>query len=144
MKNPVPVTMAVPGRHQASNALAAAAVGLTMRVPPAKIRTALESFQASSKRMEVGQVGGVTILNDTYNANPDSTIAALHTLASMRTTGKRIAVLGDMLELGSTERGRARTRGTGRRRRRSGLPADLRHVGTAHPAGRGNADGHPL
>jgi len=101
MKNPVPVTMAVPGRHQASNALAAAAVGLTMRVPPAKIRTALESFQASSKRMEVGQAGGVTILNDTYNANPDSTIAALHTLASMRTTGKRIAVLGDMLELGT-------------------------------------------
>ena len=101
MKNPMPVTMAVPGRHQAANALAAAAVGLTMRVPPGQIRTALESFHASSKRMEVGQVGGVTILNDTYNANPDSTIAALHTLASMQTTGKRIAVLGDMLELGA-------------------------------------------
>jgi UDP-N-acetylmuramyl pentapeptide synthase len=101
MKNPVPVTMTIPGRHQASNALAAAAVGLTMGVPPAKIRTALEGFQASSKRMEVVQVGGVTILNDTYNANPESTFAALHTLTSMRTRGKRIAVLGDMLELGA-------------------------------------------
>jgi UDP-N-acetylmuramyl pentapeptide synthase len=51
--------------------------------------------------MEVVNVDGVTILNDTYNANPDSTMAALRTLAALPATGKRIAVLADMLELGA-------------------------------------------
>ena len=50
--------------------------------------------------MEVITIGGVRVFNDAYNANPDSTIAALKTLAAVSTSGKRIAVLGDMLELG--------------------------------------------
>jgi UDP-N-acetylmuramyl pentapeptide synthase len=50
--------------------------------------------------MQVHRIGQLTIINDTYNANPDSTLAALATLQSMKTTGKRIAVLADMLELG--------------------------------------------
>ncbi len=50
--------------------------------------------------MEILNLSGVIIYNDTYNANPDSTIAALRTLASTRTTGKKIAVLADMRELG--------------------------------------------
>jgi len=97
---PVEVALRVPGDHAAINALAAATVGLTLRIPVKRIVEALGSFTASSKRMEVARVNGVTILNDTYNANPDSTMAALRTLAAFPATGKRIAVLADMLELG--------------------------------------------
>jgi UDP-N-acetylmuramoyl-tripeptide--D-alanyl-D-alanine ligase len=90
----------VPGEHNAKNALAAAAVGLTMKVPPADIQKALVSFPSSNKRMQVQRAAKVTILNDTYNANPDSTLAALATLHAMKAKGKKIAVLADMLELG--------------------------------------------
>ena len=90
----------VPGEHNAKNALAAAAVGFTMKVPPADIQKALASFPSSNKRMQVQRIAKVTILNDTYNANPDSTLAALATLHAMRTKGKKIAILADMLELG--------------------------------------------
>jgi UDP-N-acetylmuramoyl-tripeptide--D-alanyl-D-alanine ligase len=100
MKKPVDVRLAVAGLHNASNALAAAAVGMAFRVRPAAIRESLERFHASDKRMEVLTVNGIVILNDTYNANPDSTRAALQTLNAMHVTGKRIAVLADMLELG--------------------------------------------
>jgi UDP-N-acetylmuramyl pentapeptide synthase len=86
--------------HNALNALAAAAVGLTFRVPASEIRSALEQFRPVSKRMEILTIGGVTVYNDTYNANPDSVRAALQTLVSAQVTGKRIAVLADMNELG--------------------------------------------
>ncbi len=101
IRTPVDVHLNVPGEHAAMNALAAAAVGLALRVPAKKIVEALGSFTASSKRMEVVRMNGVAILNDTYNANPDSTMAALRTLAAYPASGKRIAVLADMLELGA-------------------------------------------
>ena len=94
------ITMGVSGEHNAKNALAAAAVGLTMKVPRADIQKSLASFQSAGKRMELLCLEQITILNDTYNANPDSTLAALATLQAMKATGKKIAVLGDMLELG--------------------------------------------
>jgi UDP-N-acetylmuramoyl-tripeptide--D-alanyl-D-alanine ligase len=94
------VRLAVPGRHNAMNALAAAAAGVAFHVPAVEICTALESCRPAGRRMETMSIGGVTILNDTYNANPDSTIAALETLASLRVPGKKIAVLADMKELG--------------------------------------------
>jgi len=94
------VQLAVPGAHNAMNALAAAAAGTAFRVPPGSIAAALASFRASSRRMETLSVGGVVVLNDTYNANPDSMIAALRTLAAMKGKGKKIAVLADMRELG--------------------------------------------
>jgi UDP-N-acetylmuramoyl-tripeptide--D-alanyl-D-alanine ligase len=90
----------IPGEHNAKNALAAAAVGCTMKVPPTDIQKALASFPSSSKRMQVQRIAKVTILNDTYNANPDSTLAALATLHAMKAKGKKIAILADMLELG--------------------------------------------
>lgn len=95
------VRLSTPGIHNAQNALAAAAVGLAFKVPPAKIQKALAGFSATSKRTEVLRVDGITLINDTYNANPDSVYSALQTLKAMNTTGKRIAVLADMLELGS-------------------------------------------
>ncbi len=94
------ITVGVPGKHNAQNALAATAIGLTMKVSPASIQKALVSFRAAGKRMQVQHIAGITILNDTYNANPDSTLAALATLHAIMAKGKRIAVLADMLELG--------------------------------------------
>lgn len=99
-KTPFTVQLSVPGEPNAMNALAAAAVGFAFDVPQTKIRAALEAFRPASKRMEVLSIRGVTIFNDTYNANPDSTLAALRTLARAQVPGKRIAVLADMLELG--------------------------------------------
>jgi UDP-N-acetylmuramoyl-tripeptide--D-alanyl-D-alanine ligase len=99
----VGVSLQVPGRHQGMNALAAVAVGLTFGVPAAKIAAALASFEGAEKRMAMLNLDGVLVFNDTYNANPDSTVAALETLASTRVRGKRIAVLADMLELGAAE-----------------------------------------
>jgi len=101
-KNPIDVALAVPGRHNALNALAAAAVGIVFRVPGREIRRSLESFRGAHGRMEMVTSGGVTIMDDTYNANPDSTMAALETLAATASEGKRIAVLADMRELGET------------------------------------------
>ena len=95
------VQLALPGGHNAMNALSAAAAGIVFHVPPARIAHALESCRAPGRRMETLTLGGVTILNDTYNANPDSAIAALETLATLAVRGKRIAVLADMKELGS-------------------------------------------
>ena len=94
------VRLAIPGKHNAMNALSAAAAGVVFHVPPLRISRALEACHSVSKRMETFSVGGVTVLNDTYNANPDSALAALETLASLRGRGKRVAVLADMKELG--------------------------------------------
>ena len=94
------VQLSIPGKHNAQNALSAAAVGLTFKVPAHKIKTVLEKFTPASKRMETLSIHDIVIFNDTYNANPDSMIAALQTLASAQVSGKRIAVLADMKELG--------------------------------------------
>ncbi len=89
------------GAHNCSNALAAVAVGLEFGVTLSQMRDALLEVRLPGKRMEVIRARTCTILNDTYNANPESTIAALETLCTMPCDGKRVAVLGDMLELGS-------------------------------------------
>jgi UDP-N-acetylmuramoyl-tripeptide--D-alanyl-D-alanine ligase len=96
----VRASLNIAGEHNALNALAAAAVGLRFRVPAKSIVRALEHFTPSGKRMERSEIGGATILNDAYNANPDSMLAALKALAETPAAGKRIAVLGDMKELG--------------------------------------------
>ena len=99
------VQLAMPGRHSVANALAAAAVGSYLGMTPTEIATGLSQARPSGMRMEVRRSReGVTIVNDAYNANPDSVRASLATLAGMACTGRRIAVLGDMGELGPTER----------------------------------------
>lgn len=96
------IEVPIPGVHNAANALAAAAIGLTLKVPSGSVAKALARFQAASKRMQTMQIMGATVLNDAYNANPDSMLAALATLGAIQTQGKRIAVLADMLELGTS------------------------------------------
>ena len=91
----------IPGRHNVYNALAAAGIGRVMDVPWSDIQTALAHFSPVEKRGEVIESRGVRVIDDTYNANPASMLAALEMLAHIEVNGgRRIAVLGDMLELG--------------------------------------------
>lgn len=94
----------VPGVHNVYNALAAISVGLELGIAKGRIRDALESFQAVDGRMNVIQANGLRIIDDCYNANPPSVRSALQILSSMDVQGRRIAVLGDMLELGDASR----------------------------------------
>jgi UDP-N-acetylmuramoyl-tripeptide--D-alanyl-D-alanine ligase len=95
-----PIHLRLVGRHQVQNALAALAVAREFRLDPAAVVAALEARRPSAGRMEVRRAAGATLLLDYYNANPDSTRAALATLAEWPGAGRRIALLGDMLELG--------------------------------------------
>jgi UDP-N-acetylmuramoyl-tripeptide--D-alanyl-D-alanine ligase len=94
------IALPILGRHHLHNALAAVAVGRLLEIPLSAIKERLESFEPESNRMQRVEIAGVTIINDAYNANPVSVAAALQTVASLPTAGKRVAVLGDMLELG--------------------------------------------
>ena len=101
------IELALPGKHNVYNALAAAAVGSVFGVPMDRIGVALRSFRpCSRRRMEVAERGGVRILDDTYNANPVSVRAALDILTAyeIEPGASRIAILGDMLELGRNAR----------------------------------------
>jgi UDP-N-acetylmuramoyl-tripeptide--D-alanyl-D-alanine ligase len=99
----VPVTLAQPGRHQVGNSLAVIAVALEVGVPLEQtLETLATAGPASRWRMEItDRADGATVVNDAYNANPDSTRAALRALADMTVPGRRVAVLGGMLELGA-------------------------------------------
>ena len=90
------------GRHLVPNALSAMAVACLFGVEVKQAKKALENFQPFPMRMEVVSLrGGETLINDAYNANPNSMELALETLAEVKGKGRAIAVLGDMLELGS-------------------------------------------
>jgi UDP-N-acetylmuramoyl-tripeptide--D-alanyl-D-alanine ligase len=82
------------------NALAAAGVAQSLGVGLEIIKEGLERVKPLPGRMEIMELDGYTIINDTYNANPNSMAQALKTLAEFKRTGRTIAVLGDMLELG--------------------------------------------
>jgi UDP-N-acetylmuramoyl-tripeptide--D-alanyl-D-alanine ligase len=92
------------GRHNALNALAAIGVARLLKLDETSIIANISHAKASPMRLELTHHGpndfAVTLLNDAYNANPDSTRAALQTLSELRANKRRIAVLGDMLELG--------------------------------------------
>ncbi len=94
------------GRHHARNAAAALLAAVRGGVGLAEAADALGSAELPPMRMEAVELDGVTYLIDAYNASPDSTSAALQALAEVPASGRRVAVLGEMKELGSyTERG---------------------------------------
>lgn len=96
----VPIELKVPGRHNAYNALAAAAVGRCLGVPWDGIQRALVEFEAVSQRGEIVRKNGIAAIDDCYNASPNSMSAALDLLSALP-GARKIAVLGDMLELGA-------------------------------------------
>jgi UDP-N-acetylmuramoyl-tripeptide--D-alanyl-D-alanine ligase len=115
-----PVTLPVPGAFMVSNALAAAAVGHCLNVPLEAIRAGLETVQPVAGRMQIQHLpGGVTLINDCYNANPASTAAAIRTLAELKGSARGALVMGDMLELGPAASDLHRE--TGRRAGAAGL-----------------------
>ncbi|MHB8524136.1 MAG: UDP-N-acetylmuramoyl-tripeptide--D-alanyl-D-alanine ligase [Limisphaerales bacterium] len=89
------------GRHQAVNALLAIAVGAHLGVGRDEIRRGLAGCAPARMRLQVWTVNGVRVLDDAYNANADSVLAALQTLCDLPCAGRRVAVLGDMAELGA-------------------------------------------
>jgi UDP-N-acetylmuramoyl-tripeptide--D-alanyl-D-alanine ligase len=109
----LPVQLPLPGRHNVQNALAAAAAAWVLDVPPADIAAGLAEFKPCPGRMELVELpGDLLILEDSYNANPLSMRAALDALHDLGRPGRRIAVLGDMLELGQAARDLHREVGT--------------------------------
>lgn len=94
-----PVTIPTVGIHNVYNALAAMAVGYVTGVDPAAAAAALANYVPAGMRQNLVQVGGVQVIEDCYNASPDSMRAALQTLGKLP-VHRRYAVLGAMLELG--------------------------------------------
>lgn len=91
------------GRHNVANAMSAIAVGLHAGVPLEACCDALEQLEPEDKRGQVLTIGGVTVINDCYNSNPEALKAMIGTLAAMPvgSGGRRILVAGEMLELGA-------------------------------------------
>jgi UDP-N-acetylmuramoyl-tripeptide--D-alanyl-D-alanine ligase len=89
------------GRHQAVNALLAIAIGAELGLDATQVRAGLADCQPLKMRLQLWEVNGIRVLDDAYNANTDSTLAALQTLCDLPLQGRRVAVLGDMNELGA-------------------------------------------
>ena len=97
----VDAELPAPGVHMVRNALLAVAAGRFFGLSLEECAEGLRSMRLTRGRLEQKIIDGIHVLDDSYNANPDSMIAALKTLAAMPTHGRRIAVLGRMGELGS-------------------------------------------
>ncbi len=93
-----PIKLNLDGMHYVSDCLAAVAVALEMGVKPEDIQNRLSAFSNMEGRQSIYEAKGFTIINDSYNAGPESMAAALNVLGNK--PGRKIAVLGDMLELG--------------------------------------------
>ncbi len=97
----IDVTIPTMGRHNVLNALCAMAVGTQLGLSADEIKRGLESFENVGSRNHIIKTDTLTIIDDCYNANPTSTKAGLDTLSKL--SGRRIAILGDMKELGTEE-----------------------------------------
>lgn len=93
------VTVPTVGKHNVYDALAAFAAGLALDISPEKIAAGLQNYAPAGMRQRIRNAAGITVIEDCYNASPDSQKAALNVLAELPAK-RRIAVLGDMLELG--------------------------------------------
>ncbi len=94
------VFLPVEGAHNVRNACAALAAADALGIPPYLAAQKLSEYRAPAQRQQKHQAGGVLVIDDTYNASPDSMRSAIDVLATSEVSGRRIAVLGDMKELG--------------------------------------------
>lgn len=95
----IPINLSVHGKFNVYNALAAAAAGFSLGVPLEEIKAALEAFSACKMRFEIRKIKGITLINDSYNANPSSMEESLKETIRVAALGRKVAVLGDMGEL---------------------------------------------
>lgn len=100
----VPVTLPVPGEHNVINALAALAVAQYLGVSPQKAAERLQTYSAPAMRQQIHHVGGITIIDDSYNASPDSMRSSVNILMDLKSSGRAVGVFADMLELGDYSR----------------------------------------
>jgi UDP-N-acetylmuramoyl-tripeptide--D-alanyl-D-alanine ligase len=100
--NGTPIRLPLLGHHNVYNGLAAFACAVEMGLAPGQAAAALARFEGAPMRLEARRAGGVLVVNDAYNANPASMTAALAVFAGLETAGRRIVILGDMLELGES------------------------------------------
>lgn len=98
---PEPVQLPLLGEHNIYNALAATAAALQKGITPSQAAAALATLQPAEKRGQVLELGGATIINDSYNSNPKALSAMIDTLSAVKAK-RRILVAGEMLELGPT------------------------------------------
>jgi len=119
------------GRHQVVNALFAIAVGKELGLDRSAVQKGLAECQAAKMRLQFYEAGGIRVLDDAYNANADSMVAALKTLQELPCKGRRVALLGDMAELG--EHSEAAHAEVGRRAAETGV-GQLLAVGKMAPA----------
>jgi UDP-N-acetylmuramoyl-tripeptide--D-alanyl-D-alanine ligase len=96
--------LAVAGKHHLPAALIAVAIGMQFDMTPEEIALGLKKYEPAPGRCDTLEIGGWTVIDDTYNANPLSMSAACQALQSWQTHGKRILVTGDMLSLGEWSR----------------------------------------
>jgi UDP-N-acetylmuramoyl-tripeptide--D-alanyl-D-alanine ligase len=132
-------TLHMLGEHNALNALAGLAVALEAGVDLDAAIAALQTLTSGDQRGQILEIAGAAILNDCYNSNPEALRSMIHSLASRTTTGRRILVAGEMLEMG--EKGHALHADCGRAAAESGLDIVLgvqgnaMHLATAACAG---------
>jgi UDP-N-acetylmuramoyl-tripeptide--D-alanyl-D-alanine ligase len=91
----------IPGRHMVYNALAATCVGKTFGLSDSEIKSGIEKLKPVSGRNNIIEVGNLTVIDDCYNANPVSMKASIDVLSYAE--GRKVAILGDMFELGDNE-----------------------------------------
>lgn len=100
LNNKDTIKLMIPGLYNIYNALAAITVASVLGIEFSEIIKALEKFKLPAMRMERLNISGIEIINDAYNANPQSMMVALNTFVKFPSNGRKIAILGDMLELG--------------------------------------------
>lgn len=98
----IPVTLSIPGKHNIINSLAAASIARQLGLSWEEIRAGLSKVRLTPMRLEIIQLSEqeLTVINDAYNASPDSMVSALEVLREVGGKRRRIAILGDMYELG--------------------------------------------
>ena len=94
------VALPIPGKHNACNAASAFAVARHLQIPEEQIVKRFADFKLPDMRLHIEQRGDMTVINDCYNANPASMAAALQVISEVTTVGRRVAIIGDMKELG--------------------------------------------
>lgn len=96
----IQIKLPMPGRHNVLNSMAAIGIGLQAGLTLTQIKTGLEQTRLTSMRLEIIENGWITVINDSYNSNPASAKAALQILADVGRERRKIAIMGDMYELG--------------------------------------------